>query len=570
MIGELRITDLGVIEEAALAFAPGLTVVTGETGAGKTMIISGLQLLLGERADAKTVRAGAERARVEGRFELPAEATRASELTAQVHELGGVLDDDELLVARQLTSAGRSRAFLGGSQVPAGICADLVSRLVTIHGQSDQIRLADRSRQREMLDRHAGPDQLARLAGYRTTYAEQRDAAAELTRLRTEEQERTREIELLRFGLEEIAKVAPQPGEDVALATEATRLQSTDDLAAHAQDATASLAGGDDETGGALAGLAAARSSVQRLAAIDPTAGPLAERVAGAGYLVSELTGELARYLDGLDTEPGRLEQIASRRYELAGLTRRYGASCDEVLAWAEKSAARLVALESADDRIAELTDQVAALTGRLAADAQEIRRGRRAAADQLAERTGPELAALALPHARLAFELTETEPGPDGADQVELLFRANPGGALRPLGRAASGGELSRVRLALEVVLADHRTHSFNEGATLVFDEVDAGVGGQVAVEVGRRLAALARHRQVIVVTHLAQVAAFADRHFVVVKASDGQVTTSGVRLVADGDRAGELARMMAGLDTTAVALAHAGELLDLAAGSR
>ncbi len=564
MIEELRIADLGVIEEAALDLAPGLTVVTGETGAGKTMIVSGLQLLLGERADAKTVRAQADRARVEGRFLLDDHPVSV-EVRRQVSDVGGVLDDDELLVTRQLTSAGRSRAFLGGAQVPAGRCADVISALVTIHGQSDQIRLSDRSRQREMLDRYAGSDHLALLASYAELYRSHRDAVAELSRLQAEAQERDREIELLRFGLDEIAGVAPGPGEDTDLAAETARLQSTDDLAGAARDATAALAGADDEAGGALSGLAAARSAVDRLVDIDPSAKPLADRVAEAGYLVTELTGDLARYLDDLEVEPGRLEQIAERRYQLAGLTRRYGANCDEVLAWAEKSAARLGVLESADDRIAELGTHIVELAGRLETMAGELRSGRRTAAERIGAQVGPELTALALPHARLAFELTAVEPGPDGADQVELVFSANPGGALRPLGRAASGGELSRVRLALEVVLADGQN-----SATLVFDEVDAGVGGQVAVEVGRRLAALARHQQVIVVTHLAQVAAFADRHFVVHKSDDGHVTTSGVRRLADEDRTTELARMMAGLDATEVALAHAGELLELAAASR
>ena len=565
MIDELRITDLGVIEEAFLTFAPGLTVVTGETGAGKTMIVSGLQLLLGERADARTVRAGAERARVEGRFVLPPDDPAAAPVHDQVQEVGGLLDEDELLVVRQLTASGRSRAYLGGAQVPAGICADLVSRLVTIHGQSDQIRLADRSRQREMLDRYAGPEQLRRLAGYRLDYAEHRDAVAERARLLTAEQERISEIERLRFGLDEIGRVAPLPGEDDALAAEAARLQSTDDLAADARTAAAALAGDDDEAGGALSGLFSARAAIDRLADIDATARPLAERAAEAGYLVTELTGDLARYLDDLETEPGRLEQIAARRYELAGLTRRYGPSCDAVLGWAEAAAARLATLESADEQIASLGERIAELDAQLDAAGVELRAARQDAATGIAAEVGEELAALALPHARLRFELTATELGPDGADQVELVFSANPGSAPRPLGKAASGGELSRVRLALEVVLADNR-----DSATLVFDEVDSGVGGQVAVEVGRRLAALARHRQVVVVTHLAQVAAFADRHFVVVKSSDGQVTTSGVRVLAEGDRATELARMMAGLDTTDAAVTHAGELLELATRAR
>jgi DNA repair protein RecN (Recombination protein N) len=562
VISELRIADLGVIEDASMVLDPGLTVVTGETGAGKTMIVSGLELLLGVRADPKAVRVGADRARVEGRFTGRGHGDPGPlSLTDQVGELGGVFEDNELLVARHVTSTGRSRAYVGGAQVTANGCAEIVQHLVTIHGQSEQLRLADRNRQREMLDRFAGPEQAARLEAYRLRYAEHRDARSELARLTDQERERAREIDLLTFGLREIERVAPLAGEDVALAAEARRLESADDLAASARATTAALAGGDDEAGGALAAISVARMSAERLAEADPAARPLADRVAEAGYLLADVTGDVARYLEELEVEPGRLEQIAERRYRLSSLTRKYGSTADEVLAWAAASAERLVTLESADERILELAGRIDQLQAALAAEAAEIGLARRRAAQQIEQRIGPELAALALPQARLAFEITEIAPTPEGADQVDLVFSANAGTPLRSLGRAASGGELSRVRLALEVVLADGR-----DSGTVVFDEVDAGVGGTVAVEVGRRLAELARHAQVVVVTHLAQVAAFADRHFVVVKSDDGQVTTSGVRAVADQDRAAELARMMAGLETTESALAHAGELLELA----
>ncbi len=570
MITELRITDLGVISDAVLALHPGLTVVTGETGAGKTMIVTSIDLLLGGRADPKAVRTGARRAVVEGRFsEISAETVR------RVEEAGGELDggpdgvgdqdgagiEAELLVARQITPGGRTRAFVGGAQVPIGRIEDLVGDLVTVHGQSEQVRLAGRDRQRELLDRFAGPAQQQRLQSYRARYDELRASHSELDRLRTEAQERAREIDLLRFGLDEIERVAPQPGEDVALAEEAQRLQASDDLRADAAAAIEALAGSDDEAGGALAGLAQARPAIERLAAADSEAKPLAGRVREIGYLLTDLAGELSSYLAGLEVQPGRLEQIAERRFELAGLLRKYGSSCDEVLAWSGQAAERLGTLELADDRIGELTERIAVLQAELEEFAAQLHEARVAAAGEFVERVRGELAALAMPHARLQFELTPVELGPTGADQVDLLFSANPGSAPRSLGKVASGGEMSRVRLAVEVVLADG-----GGSVTFVFDEVDAGVGGAVAVEIGRRLALLARHRQVIVVTHLAQVAAFADRHFAVVKSDDGQVTTSGVREVAERDRAVELARMMAGIETTESALAHAGELLELA----
>ena len=559
MITELRISDLGVISDAAVEPHPGLTVVTGETGAGKTMIVTGLGLLLGGRADPSAVRRGSERARVEGRF-----AGADPALVAAVTEAGGELEDGELLVARQVTAAGRSRAFLGGAQVPAPVCARVIETLIAIHGQSEQVRLRSADRQRELLDRFAGLSVGGSLEAYRQAWSERRAASAELDRLRAEARSRAREIDLLRFGVSEIEAVAPEPGEDVRLAAEATRLQSADDLRLVAEQALVSVAGADDETGGALSGVAAARKALERSAA-DPVLADLGRRLAEAGYALAEVAGDLAGYLGDLEVEPGRLEQIAERRSRLSGLTRKYGSSVDEVLAWAAASAVRLTELEGSDDRIEVLAARLAELDAELDSLAATIGAARRTAAAAFAERVRPELTALALPHSRLIFDVQPGELGPHGADQVELLFSANPGSEPQTLAKVASGGELSRIRLALEVVqAADQST------GTLVFDEVDAGVGGRVAVEIGRRLALLARHSQVIVVTHLAQVAAFADRHYVVVKSDDGQVTTSGVQLVSDGQRAAELARMMAGLETTDVALAHAGELVELAESVR
>jgi DNA repair protein RecN (Recombination protein N) len=560
MITELRITDLGVINDATISLHPGLTVVTGETGAGKTMIITGLGLLLGARADPRSVRRSSERARVEGRFKI-----EKAELLDQVSAAGGELDDDELIVARHVTTAGRSRAYLGGAQVPASVCADLTAAVVKIHGQAEQDRLTESDRQRQLLDRFAGSVVLEPLARYSDLWVEDRAARAELAKLQREAQSRAREIDLLSFGLEEIERIGPAPGEDVALAAEARRLQSADDLRDSAQSAVYALAGSDDEAGGALAMVYAARKAFEPAVSRDPAAAQLGDRLAEASYQLTDLTADVARYLDGLEIQPGRLEQIAERRAQLSTLTRKYGTTCDEVLRWAAESVVRLAQLEQSDERIATLGGRVEELKTELTTLAAQISTARRESAARFSDLVRAELAALAMPHARLTFEVGSADLGPWGADRVDLLFAANPGSEPRGLGRVASGGELSRVRLALEVVLAADR-----EAVTLVFDEVDAGVGGKVAVEVGRRLARLSQHTQVVAVTHLAQVAAFADRHYAVVKSDDGQVTTSGVVQVADEDRAVELARMMAGLDTTESALAHAGELVELAATAR
>jgi DNA repair protein RecN (Recombination protein N) len=560
MITELRIADLGVIQDATIGLHPGLTVVTGETGAGKTMIVSGLGLLLGGRADPRSVRRGSERARVEGRFRI-----ENPELLQRVSEAGGEMDDDELILARHVTAGGRSRAYLGGAQVPASACAELTAELVTIYGQAEQERLTEADRQRQLLDRFAGAAVLEPLARYCGLWSEERAARIELAELHAEAQSRAREIDLLTFGLEEIERIGPGPTEDVALAAEAARLQSADDLRESAQSAVHALAGPDDEAGGALALLYAARKTFESAVSRDAEAAQLGDRLAEASYQVTDLTADLVRYLDALDSQPGRLEQIAERRAQLSTLTRKYGSTCDEVLQWAADSAVRLTQLGQSDERIAILTERLEQLMTELTSLAAQISAARREAAARFSELVRGELAALAMPHAQLSFELASADLGPWGADRVDLVFAANPGSELRSLGRVASGGELSRVRLALEVVLAADR-----EAITLVFDEIDAGVGGKVAVEVGRRLARLSQHTQVVVVTHLAQVAAFADRHYVVVKADDGQVTTSGVVAVADEDRAVELARMMAGLDTTESAVAHASELVELAASAR
>ena len=559
MLGELRIADLGVISEATLELHPSLTVVTGETGAGKTMVVTGLGLLLGGRADPRAVRRGAERARVEGRFRLA-----DTELLKLAVEAGAELDEDELLVARHVTAAGRSRAYLGGAQVPAPICASVTEGLIVIHGQSEQTRLGTPDRQRELLDRFARAALSTTLARYRERYAERRAAVADLAGLRSAAQARARELDLLRFGLAEIERVNPISGEDTALAAEARRLQSADDLRLVAQAALGRLAGADDEAGGALSELTAAQKALDA-GPSDETLGSLSGRLAELGYVLADLTGDLARYLDGLEAEPGRLEQIAERRAGLAGLTRKYGSSVDEVLSWAQEAAARLGELEASDDRIEDLAVRVAELDEELAGLAATLTNARQTAAKGFASEIVAELVPLALPHARLQFVVSPAELGPYGADAVELLFSANPGSEPHGLAKVGSGGELSRIRLAMEVVLATGEA-----SRTLVFDEVDAGVGGRVATEIGRRLAQLARHNQVVVVTHLAQVAAFADRHYVVVKSDDGQVTTSGVQLVANEQRAAELARMMAGLEASESALAHAGELVELAAATR
>lgn len=552
MLTELRLNSLGVVAEAVLPLGPGLTALTGETGAGKTMIVAGLGLLLGARADASLVRNGQDRALVQGRWEVGENTAEA------VEALGGDLDDGaELVTLRQISSQGRSRATVGGVQVPVSTAAGLLTDLATIHGQSEQTRLSTPERQRELLDAFAAP---AALEDYRRDFAEHRRITEELAGLEADAMNRAREIDVLRFGLEEIAAVNPGEGEDEALAAEAVRLADADDLKALAMTARVALSGSEEDLDApsVLGLVGAARKALETLAERDPGATDLARRITETNYLLTDLAQDVASHAADLVADPLRQEAVADRRGQLAALTRKYGNNVAEVLEWAGRATERLAELDGADDRIEELRERAAVLDAALDAAAAGISRVRREAAGRFAELASAELKALAMPHARLEFAVTKAPRGPHGADRIELVFTANPGSAPGPLGKVASGGELSRVRLALEVVLAGQ-----SPGHTFVFDEVDAGVGGAVGLEIGRRLKRLAADGQVIVVTHLAQVAAFADQHFVIAKSSDGQVTTSDVTPLGEGERAAELARMMSGSGDSDAGLRHAEELI-------
>ena len=561
---EIRLSSLGVIADAELSLGRGLTVITGETGAGKTMVVTALGLLRGARADAGLVRHGADRLRVEATVDvggLPA-------VQAVLEETPAELDGDELVVARTIGRDGRSRAYLGGSSVPAGVLARVSEQLVAVHGQSDQHRLLRTGAQREALDRFG--DVTALLGEYAPTYARLQEARRTHEELVAASQERIRELDVLLFGLDEIAAVAPEDGEDDALRVEEARLAHAESLALAAAQAHALLSEVDDAAD-VLDLLGQAGALLDGVREHDPALDDQARRLDEVRFTVSDVAAELASYADAVEIDPARLAAVSERRAALATLTRKYGPALSDVLRWADDARERSKALQGDDERIEALRDEVEELEADLLARAREISARRRESAGRLAAAVGAELEALAMPHARIEVEVrTPPSPdasdlGPDGIDDVELLLAANAGATPRPLAKGASGGELSRVMLALEVVLADKASVP-----TFVFDEVDAGIGGKAAIEVGRRLARLAASAQVIVVTHLPQVAAFGDRHYHVLKSDDGTVTTSGVALLSDDERVAELSRMLAGLEGSATAEAHARELVDLAAEDR
>ena len=578
MLSEIRIESLGAISTATAEFDRGLTVLTGETGTGKTMVVTGLHLLGGARADATRVRSGAERAVVEGRFTT---SELGEDVTAQIEEIldssGAERDDDgSVIAARSVARDGPSRAYLGGRSVPAKSLGTFTTELLTLHGQNDQLRLMRPDEQRAALDRFVDVEkQLKRYRKLREDWlAARRDLVDRTQRAR----ELAQEADQLKFGLNEIDTVAPQPGEDEALVGDIQRLSELDTVRESAQTARAALAGADDaspETASAIGYVGQAKSAME--ATDDSALHALAAQLDGALVVIGDVASELGDYLAALPSDASTLETKLLRQSELRTLTRKYAADIDSVLRWAQQSRDRLAQLDVSEEALADLERQVVALHDDVVVAANELTKARTKAAKGLSKAVTAELSGLAMADAEftvsvapLAARLDDAAPltvspgvtvhaGRDGVDAVEFGFAAHRGIDVLPLNKSASGGELSRVMLALEVVLA-----ASTEGTTMVFDEVDAGVGGRAAVQIGRRLARLARTHQVIVVTHLPQVAAYADVHLVV--DSGGRAKASGVRRLDDEDRVAELARMLAGLGESDSGRAHARELLEAA----
>jgi DNA repair protein RecN (Recombination protein N) len=578
MLSEMRIQGLGVIDDATLELDPGLTVLTGETGAGKTMVVTGLSLLGGGRAEASRVAEGAKRAVVEGRFLAGPLALAVAD------EVGADADEDGTLIAvRTVGADGRSRAHLGGRSVPVGVLGRLAEATLAVHGQNDQLRLLRPAEQRALLDRFAGDAVGKPLVRYREVRAEWQRVAALLVERRDGARRMAQEADMLRHGLTEIAAVDPQPGEDGDLVEQARRLAAADDLREVAAAAQTALVGADQGDPDAPAALALIGDARHRLAAAgDAELTALDARLGEALALLGDVGAELTAYLDRLDADPERLASVLSRQAELKALTRKYATDVDGVLAWAGEARVRLGGLDTSEETLSALAARRDDLAAELAGHASDVTAARTEAAARLAADTTAELGGLAMADARLLVDVGPRVAGPDaadtltvdgrrlvagttGVDEVELRLVAHSGAAPQPLHKGASGGELSRVMLALEVALA-----GADPVPTMVFDEVDAGVGGRAAVEIGRRLARLAARHQVIVVTHLPQVAAYADRHLVVDKTVRDGSASSRVRTVADGDRIGELARMLAGLDDTDTGRAHAEELLGTARAHR
>jgi len=558
VIEEMRMQGLGVIADAVLPLGPGFTAITGETGAGKTMVVTGLGLLLGQRADSGAVRAGAAQASVAGVWIVPEQGAVADIVT----DAGGDLEPAgagaaELYVSRTLSAEGRSRASVGGRAAPAGVLSALAEELVVVHGQSEQLRLKSAAAQRDALDRFGGAPIAEAVAAYSESYARWRALDAEITDITQNRDRRAEEATRLRDALALIEATAPEAGEDEELTTRAERLANAEELRLAASVAHNALS--DEDGGTDVAGLIGeARRVLER--ASDGALTEIAQSLADVGYRVADIAGQLSAYLADLDESgPHELAAVEERRAALGVLIRAHG-SLDQALELWQTGSVRLAELDDDDDRLGRLEAERDAARTELDERAAVLTAARSEAASRLGTAVSEELHALAMPDARLEVAVTAGSESTHGRDDVAILLAPHPGAEPRPVAKGASGGELSRVMLAIEVVIA-----GTDPVPTFVFDEVDAGIGGAAAIEVGRRLARLAEKSQVIAVTHLAQVAAFAGNHLSVVKANDGAVTASSVRRLEGAEREAEMARLLSGLADSDAALTHARELLSL-----
>jgi DNA repair protein RecN (Recombination protein N) len=539
VLRQLHITGLGVIRELDIEPAPGLTVLTGETGAGKTMITVGVSLALGARASAQLVRSGERHAKVQARFDAPAGAEEWAE-------------DGEVILARTIAADGRGSARLGGQLTTAASLAEMGTRLVEIHGQHQSLRLLDGATQTAFLDRYAGAEQARTLDAYRSAYATLLERRRERAALHDAARDRERMLDLLDYQVREIESVDPTVGESEALVGEEARLGHAERLQELADAAAGTLA---DEAGASDL-MASAAAGVASIAALDPDAAALGERAAALAAELRDLASDLRGYREQVSVDPRRLEAVRERIAALKGLHRKYGAGDAEVVAFLEQARRDRDNLRTADERLASVDEELRAAEAAVADLAEQLHDARTAAAPELADALSAHVEDLGMPGAAIELAVERVaEPGPVGVDRVELRFRSGASQPMLPVGKTASGGELSRVMLACRSVLAD-----LDDVPTLVFDEIDAGIGGEAGLAVGRRLARLATARQVLVVTHLPQIACFADLH-VRVRKHDGDATADALD---PGERTTELSRMLAGMESSSHARSHAEELLD------
>ena len=564
---EISIRNLGIIDQSTLELGSGLNVLTGETGAGKTMILTALALVLGGKSDSSLVRTGTERLVASAQFNLPEVAPDLQEI---VDSSGSDISDGSLILTRTVNSDGKSKAVAGGTTVPAATLASFADQLVEIHGQAANHQIVKAARQRELLDRYAGTKFSKELSSYQEVFSIYNELKARIKSAVDSASKKDREILELEEFLLGWQKLKAVRGEYAETTNQIARLSSVEDLRSASAGATEALS---EEVSGALTALGAARRFLDIAKGKDSKLDEIAGTIAEGFFLIDDAARELTSYLTALEADPGKLDVLQSRKAAINGFLKKYGSSIDPdedliLLAARAKGAKETIAdLNGGEDRIKELQNELAGIKNELVKSAKKLTDIRNEAALRLSKEVTAEISALAMPHTVFSIEVTsanyagalkESDFTNLGCDEIAMQIQGHAGAPLIALGKGASGGEMSRIMLALEVVLAQK-----HPVGTYIFDEVDAGVGGKAAIEVGRRLAALAKHTQVIVVTHLPQVAAWADTHFVVKKSSDGSVSQSDVTKLEDKARVEEIARMLAGLEGSASAQEHAAELL-------
>ena len=558
---EINIRNLGVIEAAHIEFKPGLNVLTGETGAGKTMVLTALALILGGKADAEKVRTGTDRLVTSGRFSI------SKTLQSQIAEIGAEIEADSILISRTVTRDGKSRISIGGVAATAGKISEVGNDLVEVHAQSSTNRLTKSLFIRSAVDSFGKLVPLVEAVS--SFYSEYGALAARIDQLRSDQRNREQELGKLSEFLKAFSAVNPKTGELVDIESELIRLSSVDELQ---QALSASLNFLDNDEFSINSALVQAKRALDHVAGKDQNLDHLAQGLGDSIFQYQETLGELHRYLAALDADPSRLEYLQERKSAINSLIKKYGEGSDRAIAYsqiilrAEESSSRIVDLEGGEDRIADLENQLQAIFSDLKVHSKDLSFRRGEAALNLQVKISDELRTLSMSHASVCIEVTSGDGetigdyNSTGLDELTLLFTSHEGAAPGLITKVASGGELSRVMLAVEVVLA-----GVNPVSTYVFDEIDAGVGGKAAIEVGRRLKMLAQDAQVIVVTHLAQVAVWADNHLVVRKSEGGSVSISDVVTLSEEDRSVEIARMLSGQEDSLTAREHARELLEM-----
>ena len=561
---EISIRNLGIIDTSSLELSKGLNVLTGETGAGKTMILTALSLLLGAKSDSSLVRHGSERLVTSATFSIP------QSLIAQIHDLGGLVEDGSLILTRSVSSDGKSKATASGATVNASTLGEITEPLIAIHGQSANTQIVKSVRQRELLDLFAGTNLQTVLVEYQEVFNIYNEMKAKLKALVTNASARDSQIADLELLTKQWSTLKPTRNEFASVDDEIRKLASVEDLRVAASGASSAIG---EEDAGVLTVLGQARKYLEAAKGKDQALDEIAANVAESFFLIDDAHAALVSYLSSLEADPSRLDYLQERKSALVAFVKKWGGSgsVDEEMAEIAtrvKSAKEMIAdLNGGQDRIAELESEIKVVKGKLLTSAKKVSAARVAAAGKLSDSVSAEIAGLSMPHTRFYADvlspdyegsLKESDFTITGCDEILMSIQAHKDGPKVALGKGASGGEMSRIMLALEVVIA-----ASAPVGTYIFDEVDAGVGGKAAIEVGRRLHALSEHAQVIVVTHLPQVAAWADRHFVVAKDSDGQIVQSGVSQLDEQARVTEIARMLAGLDESESAQEHAAELL-------